>query len=46
MQTLVPGRDFRSSMNSRSHKKKSVGVSVTANDILFGKKLFVLSPFG
>ena len=55
MRSLVPGRDFRSSMNSGSQekKKKFAGVFVTASDdflffvfVLFGKKLFVLSPFG
>ena len=35
MRSLVPGGDFRSSMNSESHKKKFAGVFVTASDEFF-----------
>ena len=42
MQSLVHGRDYRSSLNSRSHKKVS-GVPVTASDdFLFCFVLFCL----
>ena len=35
MQSLVPGRDFRSSLNSGSHKKKFVVAFMTASDATF-----------
>ena len=52
MQSLVPGRDFRSSLNAESKKKKKIkrkkikfaGVFVTASDILFGKKIACAIP--
>ena len=45
MQSLVPGRDFRISLNSGSHKKKFAGVFVTVSDdflllFFFGGELF------
>ena len=47
MRSLVPGRDFRSPLNSGSHKRKVFGCFCDSQWRFVWKiKMFVLSPFG